>query len=252
MLAVFHKSVAEAPQELNPKDSSNGSSAVEVAEGFVRAFPQAVQIQADKNCKMIYSHSQQALLRPRSFAAVDNIFCLFEGMLENLPTLRQSYGLPKSISEVLFVIEAYRALRDREPYPAHQVVRDLRGQFAFVLYDREARGVFTASDSHGKVPFFWGTAADGSLCFSDNATLLKEGCGQSFAPFPQGCFFASVVGLNSYEHPLNEMKPMPRVDSQGQICGATFKVDQLAKKYSPRGSSSFGKGTSWAASTINV
>lgn len=45
-----------------------------------------------------------------------------------------------------------------------------------------------------------------------------------------GCFFTSSGGLRSYEHPLNELKPVPRVDSSGEVCGVTFKVDSEAKK----------------------
>ena len=41
-------------------------------------------------------------------------------------------------------------------------------------------------DKDGKVPFYWGTAADGCLTFSDTAEILKAGCGKSFAPFPPG------------------------------------------------------------------
>lgn len=44
----------------------------------------------------------------------------------------------------MFVIEAYRTLRDRGPYPADQVVKDLDGSFAFVVYDSKAGSVFTA------------------------------------------------------------------------------------------------------------
>lgn len=44
------------------------------------------------------------------------------------------------------------------------------------------------------------------------------------------CFFTSSGGLRSYEHPLNELKPVPRVDSSGDVCGANFKVDQETKK----------------------
>lgn len=46
----------------------------------------------------------------------------------------------------------------------------------------------TLQDPHGKVPFYWGIAADGTVAFSDDAKLLKQGCGKSFAPFPQGTF----------------------------------------------------------------
>jgi hypothetical protein len=49
-------------------------------------------------------------------------------------------------------------------------------------------------DPHGKVPFFWGIAADGNVAFSDDAKLLKQGCGKSFAPFPQG-ISRSIVNL---------------------------------------------------------
>ncbi|KAI6683572.1 hypothetical protein NL676_029485 [Syzygium grande] len=47
-----------------------------------------------------------------------------------------------------------------------------------------------------------------------------------------GCFFTSSRGLRSYERPPNEVKPVPRVDSSGQVCGATFKVDAETKQES--------------------
>ncbi|KAK0607917.1 hypothetical protein LWI29_022592 [Acer saccharum] len=51
----------------------------------------------------------------------DEIFCLFEGALDNLGSLRQQYGLAKSANEVILVIEAYKALRDRAPYPPNHL-----------------------------------------------------------------------------------------------------------------------------------
>ena len=42
------------------------------------------------------------------------------------------------------MIEAYRTLRDRGPYPADQVVKDLDGSFAFVVYDSKSGTVFAA------------------------------------------------------------------------------------------------------------
>ncbi|RRT46781.1 hypothetical protein B296_00045075, partial [Ensete ventricosum] len=44
------------------------------------------------------------------FAAKDEIYCLFKGVLTNLGSLRQQYGLSKSADEVVLVIEAYKAL----------------------------------------------------------------------------------------------------------------------------------------------
>lgn len=59
----------------------------------------------------------------RLFAASDDLFCAFTGSLTNLPQLRQRYGLDKSVGEVTLLMEAYKALRDRRPYPPDQVRR---------------------------------------------------------------------------------------------------------------------------------
>lgn len=78
------------------------------------------------------------------FCGFDDIYCLFMGSLNNLNQLNKQYGLTKGSNEALFVIEAYRTLRDRGPYPADQVVKDLEGSFAFVVYDSKRGTVFTA------------------------------------------------------------------------------------------------------------
>lgn len=83
----------------------------------------------------------------RLFAVVDDMFCLFEGHIENVAHLKQQYGLSKTANEVTIVIEAYRTLRDRGPYPADQVVRDIQGKFVFVLFDATTQSVFIASVS---------------------------------------------------------------------------------------------------------
>ncbi|GMY18957.1 Stem-specific protein TSJT1 [Fagus crenata] len=147
-------------------------------------------------------------LKSLLFAVVDNIFCLFQGHIENVALLKQQYGLKKTANEVVIVIEAYRTLRDRGPYPADQVVRDIHGKFAFILYESTSKATFIAADADGSVPFFWGNDSEGHLVLSDDAEIVKKGCGKSFAPFPKG--------LRSFEHLLNEVKPVPRVDSSGQ------------------------------------
>lgn len=83
----------------------------------------------------------------RLFAVVDDIFCLFQGHIENVAHLKQQYGLNKTANEVIIVIEAYRTLRDRGPYPPDQVVRDIHGKFAFILYDSSSKTSFLASVS---------------------------------------------------------------------------------------------------------
>lgn len=44
-------------------------------------------------------------------------------------------------------------------------------------------------DADVSVPFFWGTDSEGHLVLSDEAEIVKKGCGKSFAPFPKGICF---------------------------------------------------------------
>lgn len=94
-----------------------------------------------------YPFEQLVFFFCRLFAAVDDIFCLFQGHIANIPVLKQQYGLSKTANEVTIVIEAYRTLRDRGPYPADQVVRDLNGKFAFILFDSSSQTTFIAAVS---------------------------------------------------------------------------------------------------------
>ncbi|KAJ7968538.1 stem-specific protein TSJT1-like [Quillaja saponaria] len=142
------------------------------------------------------------------------------------------------------VIETYRTLRDRGPYPADQVLKDLDGSFGFVIYDSKAGKVFAALGANEGVRLFWGIAADGSVVISENLEVIKASCAKSFSPFPTGCMFHSQHGLTSFEHPTRKMKAMPRIDSEGIMCGANFKVDvQSSISKMPR----VGSEANWAA-----
>nr|GMD75595.1 stem-specific protein TSJT1-like [Ipomoea batatas] len=233
MLAAFNKSVAKSPDALNIPNNESAVCALKdgfLAKKFASTHSGAVTINLGDSGFLNYTSVRQNPLLPRLFSVVDDIFCLFQGHIENVAHLKQQYGLNKTANEVIIVIEAYRTLRDRGPYPADQVVRDLHGKFSFIVYDNTSKATFIAADADGSVPFFWGTDSEGHLVLSDEADIVKQGCGKSFAPFPKGCFFTTSGGLRSYEHPLNELKPVPRVDSSGDMCGATFKVDAESKK----------------------
>ncbi|GLT61544.1 hypothetical protein SLA2020_342430 [Shorea laevis] len=249
MLAVFDKSVAKSPEALNAPNHSEAVSAHKdgvLAKHFASLHPGSVIVNLGPSGVLAYSLDKQNPLLPRLFVVVDDIFCLFQGHIENVAVLKQLYGLSKTANEVIIIIEAYRTLRDRGPYPADQVVRDIQGKFAFILYDSNSQVTFIAADADGNVPFFWGTDAEGHLVLSDDANIVKKGCGKSFAPFPKGCFFTSSGGLRSFEHPLNELKPVPRVDSSGQVCGADFSVDVDAKKESS-GMKKVGSAANWSS-----
>ena len=83
----------------------------------------------------------------RLFSGLDNIYCVFLGGLHNLSMLNKQYGLSKGTNEARFIIEAYRTLRDRGPYPVDQVLKELEGSFGFVIYDNKDGTVFVASVS---------------------------------------------------------------------------------------------------------
>ncbi|XP_047317794.1 stem-specific protein TSJT1-like [Impatiens glandulifera] len=248
MLAVFDESVAKCPEALAIPDSSESSCALKdgfLAQHFSSVHPDSVTINLGSSGFLAFNNVKQNPLLPRLFAVVDDMFCLFEGHIENLGHLKQQYGLSKCVNEVTISIEAYRTLRDRGPYPADQVVRDFDGKFAFILYDSSSKSTFIATDADGSVPFFWGTDANGHLVLSDDSDMVKKACGKSFAPFPKGCYFTTSGGLRSAEHPLNDLKAVPRVDSSGEVCGALFKVDSESRKESP-GMPRVGSAANWS------
>ncbi|KAG8100559.1 hypothetical protein GUJ93_ZPchr0013g37578 [Zizania palustris] len=86
--------------------------------------------------------------------AKDDIFCLFDGVLDNLGSLSQQDGLCEGANEVLLMIEAYKMLRDRAPYPASFMLSQFSGSYAFVLFDKSTSSLLVACDPEGKVSLF--------------------------------------------------------------------------------------------------
>ncbi|CAA0815955.1 Aluminium induced protein with YGL and LRDR motifs [Striga hermonthica] len=237
MLAVFHKAFAHPPEELNSPASHRCSKKpklpAETLAEFLSSHPENASSMtfADAAVLAYVRPDGRSLLHKnqRLFCGYDDIYCLFMGSLNNLCAQIKQYGLSRNANEAMLVIEAYRTLRDRGPYPVDQVIKELDGSFAFVVYDSKVGTVFTALGSDGGVKLYWGIAADGSVVISDDLEVIKEGCAKSFAPFPAGCIFHSESGLMSFEHPMNKLRPMPRVDSEGVMCGANFKVDLYSR-----------------------
>lgn len=228
MLSIFHKAFAHPPPELHSSstDRRPKQHPQETLEQFISAHSNSAASSIAFDGAAILAYAPR---NGRLFCGYDDIYCLFNGSLNNLCALIRQYGLYKTANEAMLMIEAFRTLRDRCPYPADQVVKDLDGSFAFVVFDPKAGTVFAALGSDGRVELFWGVAGDGSVVISDDIEVMKAGCGKSFAPFPRGCMFHSEGGLRSFEHPMNKMKAVPRIDSEGAMCGANFKVDDCCK-----------------------
>ncbi|XP_044461965.1 stem-specific protein TSJT1-like isoform X2 [Mangifera indica] len=252
MLAIFNKGLVNPPQELlSPASLSSlrkPKLPEETCKDFVESHPSnTFLINFANAASLAYVPPQNPYPTSRRlFCGVDNMYCIFMGSLNNLSNLNKQYGLSKGSNEAMLVIEAYRTLRDRGPYPAHQVLQDLDGSFGFVVYDNKAGSIFAALGADEKVRLFWGIAADGSVIISDDLGVIKASCDKSFAPFPTGCMFHSEQGLMSFEHPRSQMKPMPRIDSEGVICGACFQADVQSRMTTnmPR----VGSEANWALS----
>ncbi|KAE9599288.1 hypothetical protein Lal_00043974 [Lupinus albus] len=248
MLGIFKEKLVNAPKELNSPASLNASNnskqTHEILQDFISSKPpNAFYISFGNDALLAHSPSNHSLIHHRLFSGVENIYSVFTGCLNNLNKLNKQYGLSKGTNEAMFITEAYRTLRDRGPYPADQVLKELEGSFGFIMYDNKDGTVFVASGSDGEIELYWGIAADGSLAISDDMGLIKGSCAKSFAPFPTGCMFHSEHGLMSFEHPTRKLKAMPRVDSEGVMCGANFNVDsQSRNKTMPR----VGSEANWA------
>ncbi|XP_024989166.1 stem-specific protein TSJT1-like [Cynara cardunculus var. scolymus] len=245
MLGVFRNGLVSPPKELNSPAATNPPDHHNPLQTFLSYHKnKASSMSFGNDASLAFAHSSHSLLdTQRLFSSVDDIHCLFLGSLNNLCTLNKQYGLNKGANESMFVIQAYKTLRDRGPYPAHSVLKDLEGSFGFVVFDFKAKTVFISLGNDGRVMLFWGIAADGSVVISDNLEVIKTSCSKSFAPFPTGCLYHTGGELKSFEHPKNKMKAISRVDSEGAMCGATFKVDIYSKtKSMPR----VGSQANWA------
>lgn len=183
MLAIFHKAFSNPPEELNSPASHKCSKKPKLPEEtlheFLSAHPtNAFSMNFGDAAVLAYvgtdnysslGHNQRYLASIcftrffgcfvenilwsstlfffsfcRLFCGYDDIYCVFMGSLNNLCAQIKQYGLSRNTNEAMLVIEAYRTLRDRGPYPADQVIKDLDGSFAFVVYDSKIGTVFTA------------------------------------------------------------------------------------------------------------
>lgn len=55
----------------------------------------------------------------------------------------------------MIVVEAYKVLRDRAPYPPDQIIKDLEGKFAFIIFDATSGRLFLARVSSSLPALCW-------------------------------------------------------------------------------------------------
>ena len=92
MLGVFSSAIVSPPEELvaaGSRTPSPKTTSTALINRFLQANSSAVSVQVGDNAQLAFTHENESLLQPRSFAVKDEIFCLFEGALDNLGSLRQ-------------------------------------------------------------------------------------------------------------------------------------------------------------------
>ncbi|KAB2601197.1 stem-specific protein TSJT1-like [Pyrus ussuriensis x Pyrus communis] len=250
MLTVFEKAVGKPPEELRVPSNvvEKAKTREEILEIFQSSCPESTVYHLSNGSFMALSQDNESVQpHPRCIVVLDDVFCIFIGTLENTSDLRRHYGLPRQATEAMVVVEAYKVLRDRAPYPPDQVIKDLQGKFAFVLFDARTDTLFAARDRDGSVELHWGMAGDGSLVCSHNLDIIIEACGKFCSPFPPGCIFTSGSGLMSFVHPMHKVRAIRLEDDNGQVRGVTFQVDLYTRIPSiPR----TGSASNWADITL--
>ncbi|KAL3377277.1 hypothetical protein AABB24_003604 [Solanum stoloniferum] len=237
MLAVFEQSIGKPPSELSTQ-KKEAKTKEEIAESFKSWKPDSTFYHLSNGNLMAFSHENENPSHPRSIVVMDDVFCIFSGGLDNTFDLRKHYGLSRQATEAMIMVEAYKVLRDRAPYPPDQVIKELEGKFAFILFDSKASTLFLARDRDGSVSLHWGTATDGSLVCSDDSEFIQASCGKLYTPFPPG--------LISFDHPMHKVKGIAREDDEGNVNAVIFQVDLYTKLHSiPRR----GSAANWAGAT---
>lgn len=136
---------------------------------------------------------------------------------------------------------------------ALECLSQVKGSFAFVIYDSLHHRVLAARDSEGVQPLYWGCTDEGQLLFGSYAADLKD-CNPTATLFPAGTLFASERHMVAYSpgeygwvivdddypgqllsfirgekaHTWRGVKAIPRVTSKGVVCGAVYKVASAA------------------------
>ncbi|CAI9787923.1 unnamed protein product [Fraxinus pennsylvanica] len=209
MLAVFEKSISKPPKELIlpfPGKSHPNSSREEIAEIYRSWRFDSTFYNVPNGNFLALSHEDENPVHPRSIVVMDDIFCLFSGYLLNAYELRRYYGLSRQATEAMIIVKVYKVLRDRAPYPPDQVVKELDGKFAFILFDSKASVLFLARESSAEFP----------VCEFCRLLILS----------------GSV--LISVDYSLHKVQGISRQGDEGNINAVIFQVDLYTRLHSIR------------------
>ncbi|KAE8687141.1 hypothetical protein F3Y22_tig00111022pilonHSYRG00118 [Hibiscus syriacus] len=85
-------------------------------------------------------------------------------MFHKVSGLLRQYGLSRGNNEAMFIIAAYRTLRDRGPYPADRVLKDLEGSYG--VFHSE-RGLMSYEHPRRKMKAIPRIDSEEAMCVAD-------------------------------------------------------------------------------------
>lgn len=120
----------------------------------------------------------------------DEIFALaVNGEIYNHVALRSDLEKEfkfRSHSDCEVILHMYRRGR------SGSFLKDLRGMYAFVVYDSSTKQFMAARDPMGIIPLYYGFGQDGSVWFASEMKAISDRC-TVFDQFPPGCFYDSSL-----------------------------------------------------------
>lgn len=72
----------------------------------------------------------------RKIEVMDDVFCLFYGLLENTKNLRYYLKVSDSATDPQMVIELYKMWKAESAHIVDSPLSEVEGSFSFILYDR--------------------------------------------------------------------------------------------------------------------
>jgi len=186
-------------------------------------------------------------LRRGKTGAGEEFVVLMEGAVTNGAELFELYDMdPASLpggaaampDGADLLVQLYgRGFADRDGDWSDQpatVLRAMKGDFAFVVYDPAAGYILAARSDTGRAHMYWGLdRREDTLVFATAQADAAPGVGH-LSDFPRGCFFESQLvegqgdsNLATYvkEGPTGRaLEATLRVDSRGHLCAMRFRT----------------------------
>lgn len=117
------------------------------------------------------------------FKYKDNYY-MCNGEIFNFKELKEKYQFDyKSSSDCEVLLPMFEQRVSERSF-----LRDLDGEFAFVIYNSDSKEVFAARDPMGIRPLFYGETQSGEIAFASEIKALKDFC-KNIKAFPPGHYY---------------------------------------------------------------